>query len=373
MLFDTLKICVGVFAGLCNMTECPDAKDITECPDDEDIPIIDDPNTQATVPCDDCEGTEDVFSYCLDCHGALCDKCKESHQRKKMTRSHKIVPYSDPKVEYSKNIAAFEKCSKHPDNAMISFCEKCQHPCCVYCVSTDHKLHDTKGINDKISYAKVEIEQYIKTHESTISALSEDIAKSEQDIVKEIADAEKAENQLDSALKDVHAAVDKEGIRLRGVINIQKKTNINGLNLHISLRKGTKFQCENIVRQSRQALQSNAPELLKFQQIKSLPIKYNSVKKLQPSVSMKTGKINVANLTQMIGEVHISNQGYNETASGRCLISRQDTLLWQLGRRCLTAYPRRGPGPFMIDNEVYYDGKLFSTAEWSLIQNSSLQ
>ena len=298
------------------MAYCSDADDAAECADDEEIPTIYDPNTQATVPCDDCEDNEDVFSYCLDCPGALYDRCKESHQRKKMTRSHNVVPYSDPKVEHSKNIAAFEKCSKHPGNAMIAFCEKCKQPCCSYCVATDHKWHDTKDIIDKISDAKVEIEQYIKTHESTISAFSEDIERSEQDIVQEIANAEKAETKLDSALKDLHAAVDKEGDRLRGEINMQKEKNITVLEMYILQIKLAKWQCKNVVSEGRQALQSNAPELLEFQQRKSLPIKYESVKKQQPSVSMKTGSINEAHLTQMIGEVQISSQVVNKTTPG---------------------------------------------------------
>ena len=75
-------------------------------------------------------------------------------------------------------------------------------------------------------------------------------------------------------------------------------------------RENEQFLCESVVGVCCQALQSNAPELLKYQQNKSLPIKYESVKKQQPAVSMKTGKINVTNLTQIIGEVQISSQVY---------------------------------------------------------------
>ena len=175
---------------------------MAECLDD-DIPVLDDPNAQSTIPCDDCEGTEDVFSYCLDCPGALCDKCKEGHQRRKMTRSHKIVNYSDPIVENSKKVAALGKCAKHPGNAMVAYCERCGITCCSHCLAADHKNHPTKEIFEKYNAVKSNIEQFIQRNETTLKALEADISETESDIRNEIAKATKLEVQLNLALKSI--------------------------------------------------------------------------------------------------------------------------------------------------------------------------
>ena len=295
---------------------------MAECLENENIAVDDNPNVQATIPCDDCEDTEDVFSYCLDCPGALCENCKDSHRRRKMTRSHTVVPYDDPKVEISKNIASDWQCEKHSGNAIVARCEDCGQPCCYFCVATDHKGHEILGVVDKMCDAKNKIEQFIEAHEIAIETLSDDIRKMELEIQKEMSNAQTAENKIDEVLKYMHKAVDSEGSKLREKIKKQADKNIVFLRNKISQRQNERFPSEKLVTESRDILKASPKLLLtqEFLQEKSTPPKYDMIPRRLPSVLRYTETLGVKELAAKIGGINLNiynSRGLFGTFPGR--------------------------------------------------------
>ena len=276
---------------------------MAKCSDDENIPEVDadDTNAQATIPCGDCGETKDVFSYCLGCPWGLCDVCKPSHERKIMTKAHKIVPYSDQAVDNLKNIAAQWKCERHRGYAIVSYCVGCDRPCCRYCVDLDHKEHKLQCICDTISDAKCDIELYIQTNEKTIKTVSEDIANTERAVECEEGFAKEAVEQLDTVLKDMHIEVDREMDKCKTEMRSQSRENIDSLRRIISKRQQEKSQCENLICTSRQVLVGKPSALVKFFKEKPRSLEYQAIQQQQlPSVKMIAGNINVKTVAERI-------------------------------------------------------------------------
>ena len=352
---------------------------MAECLDDDDIPVLVDPNAQSTVPCDDCESTEDVFSYCVDCPGALCEKCKEGHQRRKMTRSHKVVDYTDPIVENSKKVAALGKCEKHPGNPMVSYCDKCGRPCCLNCLAADHINHQTKDIFDKYKDVKASVEKYIQKNESTVKALSDDIRQTEADIEYEIASAARLEKQLETTLKKIQAAFTKEGNKLRERIRAQKEENIASLRGHISKRDKEKSQCQQMIVEGNQFLKTDFEAIVKFDVEKPVQAKYTFDQKQRPVYSLSEGEIDVQIISQMIGELRLLKSPLLFTKSE----ATPDSIVL-FPPKVLDRHSRIPPGAYRIsdpyrfigarrmgDGTIFYNGKVYTQLEWDVFRQKN--
>ena len=357
---------------------------MAECLDVEDIPIADDHNAQATVPCDDCEGTEDVFSYCLDCPGALCEMCKEGHQRRKMTRSHKIVRYDDPEVERAKDIASLGKCDKHASNSIVAYCERCEKLCCSHCVATEHKNHETTDILDKIHDAKLEVGEYIEAQKVTIESLTNDIAETKDEIEKEISKAKESEDKVDAVLKMIHAMIDQEGEKLRDEITNHKKKNISNLKKHITKSEEQMAQCEKILGDSDEGVNSNIKALLEFNKQKPMLIRHDTVSKQQPSLSIEQSSIDVESISQMIGKIRIeSPTPMNDYSTSSDFYPNQDLHVVsddslrskkRLGQKVgsiayYTLSIKHGQGPVVLrSGKTYFRGWVYTKEEWEIVR-----
>ena len=81
----------------------------------------------------------------MDCKGSLCNKCRDDHAKSKLTKDHAVLPINDPQVIKFQKSAKI-RCKKHSAKFYILFCNPCQMPCCLDCM-TEHHL----GELDKIS------------------------------------------------------------------------------------------------------------------------------------------------------------------------------------------------------------------------------
>ena len=108
---------------------------------------------QTPVICDQCETPKNVNSYCLDCKGNICDKCKEN----RLHREHELLPRTDPRVAKARKLAK-QRCKVHPGNYYVSFCKKCNTPCCQVCVAKEHRRHSCCDIADVVDEAKSDLQ-----------------------------------------------------------------------------------------------------------------------------------------------------------------------------------------------------------------------
>ena len=118
---------------------------------------------QDVLRCHLCETTVPQY-HCDLCHFNLCKACAGTHLLDE-SREHKIVPIKQrqsPSPEYS-------KCSKHTTKHCELFCELCDFPICVQCVSSkEHKGHEIIDILIKVKNKKEELKNDIQELESSI-------------------------------------------------------------------------------------------------------------------------------------------------------------------------------------------------------------
>ena len=138
----------------------------------EDQTISDQSDYQTAVICDQCEGHKNVNSYCLDCKANICDTCK----LKRLHREHKLLPRTHPSVANARHLAK-QQCKEHPGNQYVTFCNKCKIPCCVVCISTNHKQHPFCEIEKAANEARSDLKTYAATLENTTLPTSENILK----------------------------------------------------------------------------------------------------------------------------------------------------------------------------------------------------
>ncbi|KAK3083137.1 hypothetical protein FSP39_014908 [Pinctada imbricata] len=98
------------------------------------------------TPCDLCETTEDVNSFCRNCSQNLCDGCKRLHLRSTVSREHNVVHISEGKSSESEATA----CAKHGER-LFFYCRTCTIFFCPKCLNPSHKNHD---FLDTDEYAK---------------------------------------------------------------------------------------------------------------------------------------------------------------------------------------------------------------------------
>ena len=270
------------------------------------IPEGDTP-AQATLPCEECDETVDVADYCLDCPGALCPSCKTAHQRRKITRNHNIVPYSSPEVDMVKNLAALGKCPKHPGNGMVSFCKKCDEPCCVHCVTSDHMAHDTIDINQKMAEVKKDIESYRDTHVGISANIADEIGEIQKGISQMKIETQQAECQLDAAMKNIRYALDKEEAKLRQQVTDHNDNEISALQKLIAQNETRKSECDSLVVQSGQILNTNIREMIQFSKSKPdrLP-KHEKWSRGSSSLCLTPGVVDETSLARMIAVLSIT-------------------------------------------------------------------
>ena len=208
--------------------------------DDED----DVSDYQTPVICADCEGHKNVNSYCLGCNVDICDKCKN----RKLHRKHRILPRTHREVRKARKTVR-EPCKNHPDKEFVTFCKRCNVPCCPDCISTEHFQHPFMDIEKAAEEAKSEIEARLQifqgstlpsaeqNHNRLIQGISEyfdilekaklktqekfsnlrkEIDNAESDITKEFEDLEA--NDTSDMQKMKHLSEDTIN-RIKGIIN----------------------------------------------------------------------------------------------------------------------------------------------------------
>ena len=119
---------------------------------------------QAPITCLDCEGHKNVNSYCVDCKGNICDKCKT----RRLHKHHKIFPRTHREAVKARRKAK-QRCKKHSDREYVTFCKKCSQPCCSDCIAKEHALHAPFiNIDDAAKDAMTYIQSYMATLERDV-------------------------------------------------------------------------------------------------------------------------------------------------------------------------------------------------------------
>ena len=92
-----------------------------------------------------------VEQYCNVCHFDLSSYCISTHMADKSKR-HEVVDFINRKEG-----PVLPGCKYHAKTLCEVYCNNCQEPTCVLCVTTRHKKHDITDINSILENLKQRI------------------------------------------------------------------------------------------------------------------------------------------------------------------------------------------------------------------------
>lgn len=90
--------------------------------------------------CDVCKNQVSII--CTTCHVQLCRDCVPKHLSDNIT--HSVVPYNISNYDIDTYF-----CYSHPTKKCDLFCEDCQIPVCVRCMTSAHISHQFTDIMEK--------------------------------------------------------------------------------------------------------------------------------------------------------------------------------------------------------------------------------
>ncbi|XP_033748929.1 uncharacterized protein LOC117333639 [Pecten maximus] len=121
-----------------------------------------------------CDSVQDVNWYCNDCQEALCDKCKETHQRAKRTRNDEVVPIKQ--ADKTGQAVLPEVCKIHPGKTRDLFCTECNVAICSMCFTMNHKQHAFKHFEDEINTQIHYMREQLETLKSKLGQINEKLS-----------------------------------------------------------------------------------------------------------------------------------------------------------------------------------------------------
>ncbi|XP_078327924.1 uncharacterized protein LOC111113257 [Crassostrea virginica] len=103
-----------------------------------------------------------VEHHCNLCHVDLCTICISTHVADK-TKRHEVVDFINKKEG-----SILPECKSHDKTLCEMYCNDCNKPTCVLCVTTTHKKHDITDIKSIIDSLKKRIADDVEELEKTI-------------------------------------------------------------------------------------------------------------------------------------------------------------------------------------------------------------
>ena len=77
-----------------------------------------------------------IEHHCKVCQVSLCWSCMTTHMTDKTNR-HQVVQFN-----YREKEAELPECSSHERKHCEMYCNDCDKPICVFCVTTEHKKYE---------------------------------------------------------------------------------------------------------------------------------------------------------------------------------------------------------------------------------------
>ncbi|KAK3104709.1 hypothetical protein FSP39_008373 [Pinctada imbricata] len=170
--------------------------------------------------CDLCEDDENVNWFCKDCNQNLCDRCKRSHLRSNVSKSHIILSISEGFELGKRNLSNI--CQDH-DELFTFFCRTCDRNICLKCLSTKHKKHDFVDLRERQSDVQKQLDDVIKEKETEKQMMTRNF----DDLVQHEIQSEKKNKDecaiINDRIKDIKMAADEEGEKILRSLNSTKQ------------------------------------------------------------------------------------------------------------------------------------------------------
>ena len=159
----------------------------------------------STVPCAECDNLAAKF-HCDTCGKALCAQCKANHLDNKGTRHHVIVKYA---MKLNPKYLSGLLCHTHNTTDPEFWCDTCDAPICMTCITEKHKGHKVSKITAVLSEKRDAMREEMKVlRDNTVGRWQQVLHQAQQITADHLQNIEKIDQNLVSRAKEIHNEVD---------------------------------------------------------------------------------------------------------------------------------------------------------------------
>ena len=194
-----------------------------------DVLALENGNVQAQK-CNNCDENNLATTYCFVCQSFMCATCFQSHQRIKMTRSHrnvlinKLQPQDVQELMHRPGM-----CSQkyHEDQALEFYCEDCKVLICLKCSIVSHNRHLVTDTQKAAQERKMQMTDAVAKVKAEILLYENKIKRQTELKDKNIADIMNAERKMtDTVEKLIHDLQEHEKkmkLKFRDIYEAEQK------------------------------------------------------------------------------------------------------------------------------------------------------
>ncbi len=192
--------------------------------------------SQSNLLCGKCNLKARATAFCYDCKCAVCEPCKQMHQRTVEHSAHSI--YSLDEIKQSTTLPSLPRnymCPIHNDELRL-LCFDCQEVICRDCTVSDHCGHKFQFIPQIIEDQKKEIREKFQPLESTMTVVTGCCERLQAHI-------DKVTHIQDKRSRRINNAIDKaiETLEHRRIHLLEESHKV-----HVATRKNLDIQLEQV-------------------------------------------------------------------------------------------------------------------------------
>nr|XP_022303842.1 E3 ubiquitin-protein ligase TRIM36-like [Crassostrea virginica] len=250
---------------------------------------------QDLIRCQLCDNP--VEHHCNLCHVDLCTICISRHVADK-TKRHEVVDFINKKEG-----PILPECKSHNKTLCEMYCNDCNKPTCVLCVTTTHKKHDITDIKSIIENFKRRITADLEEMENTILPKYKkdfSVSNSSNDFDKIINAIQDQEDNICKMVREISSRLkDEVAKQKRGFKQKNKKVQL------AVAKEGQEL--DSVIKTSKGILKSNDAKCILTYQSKNKQFR-EGPKQVQPSYpKFLSGTIRENQLQEMFGSLQRSS------------------------------------------------------------------
>ncbi|OWF49651.1 uncharacterized protein LOC110451436 [Mizuhopecten yessoensis] len=264
---------------------------------------------QVHVPntCALCESIQDVNWYCNDCQEALCDKCKDGHQRGKKTRNDDVVPIKE--ANKLGEAVLPEGCKTHRGKTCDLYCSDCDIVMCAMCFTEKHKQHTFKKIEEEIDSQKQYMQDQLKILKSKSDHFNDSLSKRHEmnKSVKESVDVirQTVQTQRQKLKVEIDSIADAVLVELSALVEEEEKSYQHDCKSHEQTIKEIK-QLIRDVEQKTEKMSNKSLFEMTGRLRTTIPLYDVTINTMLPRPpKFMPGKLNADQMKSMIGYIHV--------------------------------------------------------------------
>ncbi|KAK3105195.1 hypothetical protein FSP39_019552 [Pinctada imbricata] len=261
-------------------------------------------------PCDLCEDDEDVNWFCKDCHQNLCDKCKRTHLRSTVSKSHDLISIAEGLTIGRRSMTYI--CNDHGDIFQF-FCQTCDRNICSRCLFMEHKKHDFIDLRELQTQVKKQVEEIVREKEEERNKMTsnyDELVQSE----KESETYLKVQcANIDDRVKVIQCKADEEGEMLKASLSSameeqNKEIKDGKTKLQANIRDYDE-EIQNVRQELRLQLTSSLNSFVKETTFKLKALRSISISTPSMSRLFVEGTSDKTHIREMIGNIGTPTKG----------------------------------------------------------------